>query len=77
MTRITPESVQQTDHYKTMDRLTQLLIIKHGNMIKIENGVNVSASIGFEKWNHQTHPRHDIKMIVGELSKKLTDEQRE
>lgn len=74
MNRISPEQIQQTAHYQAMNKLNQMLIIKHSNMVKIENGVNVASCIGFEKWNQQTHPRHDIKMIVGELAKKLTDE---
>lgn len=69
MTTITTQQVMNTNHFKSMSKIRQKLYKTRNNVKAIENGVNVSLNIGFDKWQEQTQSNWDNIQIIKELLK--------
>jgi len=64
---ISREAIRNTTAFKALPRTSQNVLLNRRNVQAIENGVNVSTNIGFEKWEVQSHATGSSKKIVKEL----------
>jgi len=64
---ITSTQVKSTEHFKTLDKVKQILIVKKTSMNTISLGVTMSKLRGFDYWVKNTSPRYDVKCIVNEI----------
>lgn len=66
---ITTTKVKETSYYKSMDSLSQKMILNKKSMEDIKLGFNMSNLTSYENWLRVSSPRDRIKGIVSELLK--------
>lgn len=68
-TRITREKVVETETYKGLSKIQKSIAGSRNNIQQIQNGINISKNIGFEKWRDTSNAYYVNKLIIEELLK--------
>ena len=64
---ITSTQIELTSHFKTLENVKKLLIVKKPSILSIDLGVTMSKLKSFDYWVEKTSPRYDVRCIVEEL----------
>jgi len=66
---MTPEQIQQTNHYKSItDKTIQGILLTLDFRKQIRHGIEVTKNVNFDTWLSISKPGHNVKEIVRELT---------
>lgn len=65
--KLIQDQIKDTNTYKNLSRMMQIIVVKRNNALIIENGVKVSKNIGYDNWIKQTHYNWANKCIVKDI----------
>lgn len=63
------DDIRSTKHFKSLSFIQKKMTLEKGNVMAIQNGLNIVSNIGFEKWNNQTMASYRNTQIIKELTK--------
>lgn len=61
------KAISNTEHFKTLNAIQQLMLLKKNNLEIIRHGHKMSSLTGFDNWVQKVSPSHNIKTIVKEI----------
>lgn len=63
------DDIRSTKHFQSLSFIQKKMTLEKGNVMAIQNGLNIVSNIGFEKWNNQTMASYRNTQIIKELTK--------
>lgn len=59
--------ISATEHFKTLDKIQQKIILNKSNIEVIRHGHKMSSLTSYDNWVTKFSPRQGIKIIVKQL----------